>query len=327
MPATNRPETPGPKQNRRHLRAWLPLMQPRQGTCAHGWGTGLLGEAGAGFRKPRGLTRGTSTGVFVDSVRHLHTLDPSGEGTPAQKQNACPPRSPGFSQLLDPPAGECCPQSSRGRILKNRFPPTCPLALRGGWPPSVPCGCLLAHTVRPFQHSQAPGQPPAARLPSFLQAPHPTPSEGFSLLPSAHFCESQRRGPGMDPDHTSGAHPLLRVRLGCSFPHSSGGNLLSLCHTERVVSQVPLQGDRDWKSQHGLCTTLGTRNDTLVLSHWSELVTFLLSFMFVHFSETQIEGAGEGQRARGTQNQKWAPGSELSARSPMRGSNPRTVRL
>ena len=36
--------------------------------------------------------------------------------------------------------------------------------------------------------------------------------------------------------------------------------------------------------------------------------------------------AGEGQRERETQNLKQAPGSELSAQSPTRGSNPRTVR-
>ena len=35
---------------------------------------------------------------------------------------------------------------------------------------------------------------------------------------------------------------------------------------------------------------------------------------------------GEGQRERETQNPKRAPGSELSAQSPMRGSNPQTVR-
>ena len=35
---------------------------------------------------------------------------------------------------------------------------------------------------------------------------------------------------------------------------------------------------------------------------------------------------GEGQRTRETQNLKQAPGSELSAQSPMRGSNPLTVR-
>ena len=35
---------------------------------------------------------------------------------------------------------------------------------------------------------------------------------------------------------------------------------------------------------------------------------------------------GEGQRERETQNPKQAPGSELSARSPTRGSNPQTVR-
>ena len=36
--------------------------------------------------------------------------------------------------------------------------------------------------------------------------------------------------------------------------------------------------------------------------------------------------AGEGQRERETQNPKQAPGSELSAQSLMRGSNPQTAR-
>ena len=35
---------------------------------------------------------------------------------------------------------------------------------------------------------------------------------------------------------------------------------------------------------------------------------------------------GEGQRARKTQNLKQASGLELSARSPMRGSHPQTMR-
>ena len=35
---------------------------------------------------------------------------------------------------------------------------------------------------------------------------------------------------------------------------------------------------------------------------------------------------GEGQRERETQNLKQAPGSELPAQSPTRGSNSRTVR-
>ena len=38
------------------------------------------------------------------------------------------------------------------------------------------------------------------------------------------------------------------------------------------------------------------------------------------------EQAGGGQRERETQNRKQAPSSELSAQSPTRGSNPRTVR-
>ena len=42
--------------------------------------------------------------------------------------------------------------------------------------------------------------------------------------------------------------------------------------------------------------------------------------------ETVPVPAGEGQRERETQNPKQAPGSKLSAHSPMWGSNPRTVR-
>ena len=38
------------------------------------------------------------------------------------------------------------------------------------------------------------------------------------------------------------------------------------------------------------------------------------------------EWDGEGQRERETQNPKQAPGSKLSAQSPMRGLNPQTVR-
>ena len=36
--------------------------------------------------------------------------------------------------------------------------------------------------------------------------------------------------------------------------------------------------------------------------------------------------AGEGQRERKAQNPKQVPGSELSAQSPMQGSNPQTRR-
>ena len=42
--------------------------------------------------------------------------------------------------------------------------------------------------------------------------------------------------------------------------------------------------------------------------------------------EREREGAAEGQRARETQNPKQAPGSDLSAQSPKRDSNPQTVR-
>ena len=41
--------------------------------------------------------------------------------------------------------------------------------------------------------------------------------------------------------------------------------------------------------------------------------------MFIFESQRDRARAGEGQRERGTQNPKQAPGSELSAQSPMRG--------
>ena len=57
-------------------------------------------------------------------------------------------------------------------------------------------------------------------------------------------------------------------------------------------------------------------------------VAFFLMFIFEREREREREReqAGEEQRGRETQNAKQAPGSELSAQSPMRGSNPRTVR-
>ena len=42
--------------------------------------------------------------------------------------------------------------------------------------------------------------------------------------------------------------------------------------------------------------------------------------------EREIQRVGKGQIDRETQNPRQAPGSELSAQSPTRGSNPRAVR-
>ena len=53
---------------------------------------------------------------------------------------------------------------------------------------------------------------------------------------------------------------------------------------------------------------------------------FLIFVMFIFETERDRAWTGEGQRERETQNRKQAPGSEPSAQSPMRGSNPRTVR-
>ena len=57
-------------------------------------------------------------------------------------------------------------------------------------------------------------------------------------------------------------------------------------------------------------------------------ILFLIFFLHLFIFERQRETAwaGEGQREEETQNQKQAPVSKLSAQSPMRGSNPWTVR-
>ena len=48
--------------------------------------------------------------------------------------------------------------------------------------------------------------------------------------------------------------------------------------------------------------------------------------MFIYFEREREREGGEGQRERETQNPKQVPGSELSAQSLMRGSNPQAVR-
>ena len=51
-------------------------------------------------------------------------------------------------------------------------------------------------------------------------------------------------------------------------------------------------------------------------------------FLFIYFWQREKDRAwaGEGQRERGTQNLKQAPGSEMSAQSLTRGSNSQTTR-
>ena len=58
-------------------------------------------------------------------------------------------------------------------------------------------------------------------------------------------------------------------------------------------------------------------------------LTLFLMFIFEIERDRQTDRqsvSGEGQRVKETQNPKQAPGSELSAQSPKRGSNPRTAR-
>ena len=52
----------------------------------------------------------------------------------------------------------------------------------------------------------------------------------------------------------------------------------------------------------------------------------LLKYLFIFERERDRMQAGEGQRARETQNPKQAPGSELSTQSPTQGSGSQTVR-
>ena len=50
-------------------------------------------------------------------------------------------------------------------------------------------------------------------------------------------------------------------------------------------------------------------------------------FIFLRDRERQSTSEGGAERERETQNPKQAPGSELSAQSPVRGLDPQTVRL
>ena len=83
-----------------------------------------------------------------------------------------------------------------------------------------------------------------------------------------------------------------------------------------------------WSCRWGLSSLSGDKGDSV---HWfsvSPLAFFKKFLMFILFMreiETELEW-GEGQRERETQNPRQAPGSELSAQSPMQGSNPQTMR-
>ena len=55
-------------------------------------------------------------------------------------------------------------------------------------------------------------------------------------------------------------------------------------------------------------------------------LNYFFKHLFIFETERDRAWAGEGQRERETQNSKQTPGSELSAQSPMWGSNPRTAR-
>ena len=70
----------------------------------------------------------------------------------------------------------------------------------------------------------------------------------------------------------------------------------------------------------GLCHTFSLRSGPFTRL-WGAI--FFLIFLFGR-QRDRVQ-AGEGQRERETQNRKQAPGSELSAQSPTRGSNQRSM--
>ena len=57
-----------------------------------------------------------------------------------------------------------------------------------------------------------------------------------------------------------------------------------------------------------------------------DIVVVFNVYVFLRQRERDRMRVGEGQRERETQNLKQAPGSELSAQSPMQGSNAGTMR-
>ena len=63
-----------------------------------------------------------------------------------------------------------------------------------------------------------------------------------------------------------------------------------------------------------------------IYEQYSINTCFLIFLMFLFIFDRERAQAGEGERDRDTQNLKQAPGSELSAQSSMRGSNPQTAR-
>ena len=72
----------------------------------------------------------------------------------------------------------------------------------------------------------------------------------------------------------------------------------------------------------GFCVSQGLERCSL---GWIFFFFFFLTFIQFWKAEGDRAWMGEGQRKRDTQNLKQAPGSELSAQSPMRDSNSRTA--
>ena len=98
---------------------------------------------------------------------------------------------------------------------------------------------------------------------------------------------------------------------------------------------IQIRNSLKWKNVWLIIKTFPSQNFKNFVVHYplfsSKMTCFFNYFIIIIFLmfifEREREQAGERQRERETQNPKQAPGSELSAQSPMWGLTPRTVRL
>lgn len=145
------------------------------------------------------------------------------------------------------------------RIRKNHFPPSALWTRAGqppGWAPRLPSGGALPSAL-PHPRPLWPVSSWTPHLPS--GSPTPPHQKGTPLSHLKGSVSPGRRSSRMDPDK-----PTPQRLIPCSA--CVWGVSLLLVRRGHVVSQVPSQGDRNWKPPHGLCPTLGPGSDTCLFS-------------------------------------------------------------
>ena len=75
-----------------------------------------------------------------------------------------------------------------------------------------------------------------------------------------------------------------------------------------------------------MCKVVEFNENMVVIKTQLVVRTFIFFYVYLFLRERDRAQEGEGQRERETQNLKQAPGSELSAQSPMQGLNSQAVR-